>query len=220
MDGGVPDAMMLLKFRRLLEDHDLCKAFFDDVKERLGKVGLMMRGGTIVDATIIHSTSSTKNRTGQRDPEMRQTKKGNQRRHGMKALSGVDAGSGYVHTIVGTSANVHDITPVAELIREDDAVVYGDSGYTGIGKRETVVNDERLSKIDYRIVMRSSSLKTPKDYAGVQWDRMIENRKASIRCKVEHPFLIVKRQFGYCKTAYRGIKKNMNRFFMLGSRQL
>ena len=215
IDGGVPDATTLLKFRHLLEEHNLCEAFFNDIKARLDAAGLMMRGGTIVDATIIHSTSSTKNKDGKRDPEMHQTKKGNQWYHGMKVHSGVDAGSGYVHSIVGTSANVHDITITAQLIREDDQVVYGDSGYSGIAKRDEVVNNDHLSKIDYRIGARPSSIKLPLTYCGIQWDRVIENRKASTRCKVEHPFLIVKRQFGYCKTAYRGIRKNMNRFFML-----
>lgn len=215
IDGNVPDATTLLKFRHLLEEHDLCEAFFKDIKERLEKSGLMMHGGTIVDATIIHSTSSTKNRKGKRDPEMHQTKKGNQWYHGMKVHIGVDAGSGYVHTIVGTAANVHDLDAAAQLFREDDKVGYGDSGYTGIEKRDEIRSDEHLSKMEFRIGTRPSSLKMAKDYDGFHWDHYIEGRKASVRCKVEHVFLIVKRQLGYSKTAYRGIRKNINRFYML-----
>ena len=217
MTEQVPDATTLLKFRHLLEEHNLCEEFFEDVKERLMKAGLMMRGGTIVDATIIHSTTSTKNREGQRDPEMHQTKKGNQWYHGMKVHAGVDAGSGYVHTITGTPANVHDIVEAPKLVRADDEVVYGDSGYIGVEKRPEVIGDEHLSQVEYRNCRRPSRLNVSETYKGVNWEREIERRKSSVRCKVEHVFLIVKRQFGYCKTVYRGIVKNMNRFFMLFS---
>ena len=175
----------------------------------------MMQGGTIVDAAIIVAPSSTKNREGKRDPEMHQTKKGNQWYHGMKVHSDVDAGSGYVHTITGTAANVHGIEETSKLIREDDEVVYGDSGYSGAGSREEVCNDGHLSKVEFRTNRRPSSIKIPDSYKGINWDRQIENRKSSTRCKVEHPFLIVKRQFGYAKVAYRGIAKNMNRFHIL-----
>ena len=174
-----------------------------------------MHGGSIVDATIIAAPSSTKNKEGKRDPEMHQTKKGNQWYHGMKVHSGVDAGSGYVHTITGTPANVHDIDETVKLVREDDHVVYGDSGYSGIGKRDEIKNDDHLSKVEFRINLRPSSIKVPDTYKGTNWDKEIENRKSSTRCKVEHPFLIVKRQFGYAKVAYRGIAKNMNRFHIL-----
>ena len=217
MNEQVPDATTLLKFRHLLEENNLCAELFEDVKERLMKAGLIMRGGTIVDATIIHSTTSTKNREGQRDPEMHQTKKGNQWYHGMKVHAGVDAGSGYVHTITGTPANVHDIVEAPKLVRDDDDVVYGDSGYIGVEKRPEVLCDEHLSRVEYRNCRRPSKLNVSKSYNGINWEREIESRKSSVRCKVEHVFLIVKRQFGYCKTAYRGIAKNMHRFFMLFS---
>lgn len=217
MNEQVPDATTLLKFRHLLEENNLCEEFFEDVKERLMRAGLMMRGGTIVDATIIHSTTSTKNKEGQRDPEMHQTKKGNQWYHGMKVHAGVDAWSGYVHTITGTPANVHDIVEAPKLVREDDEVVYGDSGYIGVEKRPEVQSDEHLSHVEYRNCRRPSRLNVSKSYSGINWEREIEKRKSSVRCKVEHMFLIVKRQFGYCKTAYRGIAKNMSRFFMLFS---
>ena len=215
LEEQVPDATTLLKFRHLLEEHDLGKVLFEDINVRLDKAGLMMHGGTIVDATIIHSTSSTKNKTGERDPEMHQTKKGNQWYHGMKVHSGVDCGSGYVHTITGTAANVHDLEEAPKLLRSDDEVVYGDSGYLGLPDRTEIKEDENLSKITFRINRRPSSLNVKTDYDGINWEKVIEHQKSSVRCKVEHPFLIVKRQFGYCKTAYRGIAKNMNRFHML-----
>ena len=215
LEEQVPDATTLLKFRHLLEEHNICEALFEDVVRRLEAAGLMMRGETIVDATIVSAPSSTKNRNGQRDPEMHQTKKGNQWYHGMKVHSGVDAGSGYVHTITGTAANVHDIEETAHLLREDDTVCYGDSGYLGVEKRDEIASNEHFRAITFRINHRPSRIKMPKDYRGIQWDRDIENRKSSTRCKVEHPFLIIKRQFGYAKVAYRGIAKNMNRFFAL-----
>lgn len=211
----VPDATTLLHFRHLLEENRIGEKIFADVKARLEKAGLMMHGGTIVDATIISAPSSTKNKEGRRDPEMHQTKKGSQWYHGMKVHSGVDAGSGYVHTITGTSANVHDIAETAKLIRKDDEVAYGDSGYSGADKWEEIRNDEHLSKIEFRINKRPSSINVPKTYKGINWDKQIEKRKSSTRCKVEHPFLIVKKQFGYAKVAYRGIAKNMNRFHIL-----
>ena len=211
----VPDATTLLHSRHLIEENKIGKRIFDGVKSRLEKAGLIMHGGSIVDATIIAAPSSTKNKEGKRDPEMHQTKKGNQWYHGMKVHSGVDAGSGYVHTITGTPANVHDIDETVKLVREDDHVVYGDSGYSGIGKRDEIKNDDHLSKVEFRINLRPSSIKVPDTYKGTNWDKEIENRKSSTRCKVEHPFLIVKRQFGYAKVAYRGIAKNMNRFHIL-----
>ena len=211
----VPDATILLHFRHLIEEHKIGEKIFDDVKSRLEKAGLMMHGGTIVDATIIAAPSSTKNREGKRDPEMHQTKKGNQWYHGMKVHSGVDAGSGYVHSITGTAANVHDIEETEKLLRENDEVAYGDSGYCGIEKRDGIKNDEHFSKIEFRINQRPSRIKVPDTYKGIHWDKEIESRKSATRCKVEHPFLIVKRQFGYAKVVYRGIAKNMNRFHIL-----
>ena len=215
LEEQVPDATTLLKFRHLLEKHNLGEAIFNDIKERLQKAGLMMRGGTIVDATIIHSTPSTKNKEGKRDPEMHQTKKGNQWYFGAKMHVGADAGSGLIHTVKVTSANVHDLDEAPKLLRSDDEVVYGDSGYLGLPDRTEIKEDENLSKITFRINRRPSSLNVKTDYDGINWEKVIEHQKSSVRCKVEHPFLIVKRQFGYCKTAYRGIAKNMNRFHML-----
>ena len=211
----VPDATTLLHFRHLIEENRIGEKIFSDVKARLEKAGLMMHGGTIVDATIIAAPSSIKNKEGKRDPEMHQTKKGNQWYHGMKVHSGVDAGSGYVHTITGTAANVHDIDETSKLIRKHDEVVYGDSGYSGADKREEICNDEHLSKVEFRTNRRPSGIKVPDSYKGINWDKQMEQRKSSTRCKVEHPFLIVKKQFGYAKVVYRGIAKNMNRFHIL-----
>jgi len=210
-----PDATTLLKFRHLLEKHDLAKRLFEDLSSRLELHGCMMRGGSIVDATIIRAASSTKNAKGERDPEMRQTKKGNQYHFGMKAHIGVDAGSGYIHTVTATSANAHDITEAAKLIRSDDEVVYGDSGYTGLGKRPEIMEDAQKSSIDYRISLRFGKLRQHKGSVGNDWDRSIERMKSSVRSKVEHPFHLVKTVFGYSKAAYRGISKNLNRLYLL-----
>lgn len=211
----VPDATTLLKFRHLLEEHKIGEKIFADVKDRLEKAGLIMHGGTIVDATIIAAPSSTKNKDGKRDEEMHQTRKGNQWYFGMKVHAGVDAGSGYVHTITGTAANVHDVNETENLVREDDEVLYGDSGYLNAQEHMNSIEAERLSRMQFRINVRPSSIKMSKSYQGIRWDDNIENRKSSTRCKVEHPFLIVKRQFGYCKTVYKGLDKNMNRFNVL-----
>lgn len=212
---SVPDATTLLKFRHILEENKIGEKIFEDVKDRLDRGGMMMHGGTIVDATIISAPSSTKNKDGERDPEMHQTRKGNQWYHGMKAHIGVDAGTGFVHTVTATAANVHDIEEAPKLFREDDEVGYADSGYLGIEKRSEVKNDDHLSKMKFRINRRPSSLKEKVEIFGVNWDKYIESRKSSVRSKVEHPFLIVKRQFGYAKVAYRGIAKNLNRLNVL-----
>lgn len=177
-------------------------------------IGHMLKGGTVVDATSINAFPSTKNADKHRDPEMHQTKKGNEWRFGMKCHIGVDAFNGLVHTMEVTSANVHDVSVAAKLIREDDEVVYGDKGYLGIDKCEEVVSDEHLSSIDYRINRRPSSLQKATENA-VDWDRMIEHEKSSVRCKVVHLFCTVKCLFGYKNVAYRGLAKNENRLYAL-----
>lgn len=174
-----------------------------------------MHGGSIVDASIIHAPSSTKNAKGERDAEMHQVKKGNQWYFGMKVHAGVDAGTGFVHTITGTAANVHDSQQISELIRKDDEVVYGDSGYLAAAEQETIKSNESFSKIEFRINKRPYGLKIKDCYKGENWDKFIERSKSSVRSNVEHPFLIVKRYFGYWKVVYKGIAKNMNRFHIL-----
>lgn len=214
MTQSVPDETTLCKFRHLLEAHGLNKLFFEAINRVMVATGHIMKGGTIVDATIINAPSSTKNAEKARDPEMHQTKKGNQYYFGMKCHAGVDAGTGLVHSIEVTAANVHDVTMAAQLVREDDEVVYGDSAYLGIEKRPEVMGDEHLSGVDFRINRRPSSLPRVSDNA-LDWERLIERRKSSVRSRVEHIFRIIKCQFGYTKTRYRGLMKNGNRLYAM-----
>jgi IS5 family transposase len=210
-----PDATTLLKFRHLLEENNLSEKLFKDLTDRLDENGCVMRGGSIIDATIIKAPSSTKNESGKRDPEMHQTKKGNEWHFGMKAHVGVDAGTGYVHTVTATAANAHDITEASKLIRDDDEVVYGDAGYLGIQKREEIESDHKKASIDYSINRRPGAMRKDAKNLSNQMDRKIESRKSSVRSKVEHVFRIVKIQFGFNKVVYRGIEKNLNRLFGL-----
>lgn len=215
MEENVPDATTLLKFRHLIEENGLAKKMFHAINYILEKSGHIMRGGTIVDATIISAPKSTKNASGKRDPEMHQTKKGNQWYFGMKCHVGADAGTGYVHSIEATSANVHDVTQAHKLIREDDEVVYGDSGYIGIEKRDEINEDPQKSNIDYRINYRpGKTRKMSKGYAKAV-EKRIESRKSSVRSKVEYVFHIFKNKFGYRKTVYKGLDKNLNRLYMI-----
>ena len=202
----VPDATTLLHFRHLIETRRLGEAMFAALNRLFEANGWMMRGGSIVDATIIAAPSSTKNATGTRDPEMHQTKKGNQWYFGMKAHTGVDAGTGYVHSVSVTAASVHDLDQITNLVRDDDQVVYADAGYQGVDKRADVVADQHLSQVQWRIAARKGVLKTMPAP-----DREIESRKASVRAKVEHSYLVLKRDFGFVKTRYRGLAKNLNR---------
>jgi len=205
----VPDATTLLHFRHLLEKHQLAEAMFASLNGRLEADGLIMRGGSIVDATIIAAPSSTKNTTGKRDPEMHQTRKGNQWHFGLKAHIGVDAGTGYIHTVTATAANVHDLDQTAHLVRPDDQIVYCDAGYQGIDKRADIITDGHLSTVEWRVAARKGRLK-----AMPAADQQIESRKASVRAKVEHAFLIVKRDFDLVKVRYRGLAKNLNHLHM------
>ena len=174
MTEAVPDETTLCKFRHLLEANGLNKLFSDAINRVMVQTGHMMKGGTIVDATIINAPSSTKNVEKSRDPEMHQTKKGNEWRFGMKCHIGVDAGSGLVHTITVTAANVHDVTQTEHLLREDGEVVYGDSGYIGVQKRPKIASNEHFSKIDFHINRRPSKLPPVSDKA-IDWERYIEN---------------------------------------------
>jgi len=201
-----------------LEKHQLGERLFAAQNEIFDREGWIMRGGSIVDATIIAAPSSTggtsrlrgKNATGTRDPGMHQTRKGNQWYFGFKAHLGVDAGTGYAHTVTVTAANIHDLDEAPHLVRADDEVVYADYGYQGVAKRPEVAEDEHLSSIKWRIAARKGALKTMPVP-----DRVIESRQAGVRAKVEHPFLIVKRDFGFRKTRYRGLVKNRNHVHVL-----
>ena len=206
----VPDATTLLHFRHLLEKHRLGEKLFAAQNEIFDEQGWIMRGGTIVDATIIAAPSSTKNATGTRDPQMKQTKKGNQWYFGFKAHTGVDAGTGYVHSVSATAASVHDLDELAHLVGEDDVVVYADAGYQGVQKRPEVAGDEHLAGVEFRVAARKTRLRSMPGP-----DRAAASRQASVRAKVEHPYLIIKRDFGFTKTRYRGIAKNLNHLNML-----
>jgi IS5 family transposase len=150
----VPDATTLLHFRHLLEKHRLGEKLFGAQNQIFDEHGWIMRGGSIVDATIITAPSSTKNAAGERDPAMHQTKKGNQWYFGMKAHIGVDAGTGYVHSVTATAANVHDLDQIADLVRADDEVVYADAGYQGAVKRPEVAADPHLAGVEFRVAAR------------------------------------------------------------------
>ena len=209
---SAPDATTLLHFRRLLEKNDLTRAIFEAIKRHLAERGLLLREGTIVDATIIAAPPSTKNRAKARDPEMHQTKKGNAWFFGMKAHIGVDAVSGLVHTVVGTSANVSDISQAANLLHGEERSVHGDAGYIGLEKREEMPHRKNLLLIIAK--KRSAVRQLPE---GVERDeaRADERAKAQVRAIVEHPFHVVKSLFGHRKVRYRGLAKNTAQLFSL-----
>ena len=201
----IPDETTILNFRRLLEKHELAVGILAVINGYLGDRGLSLRQGTIVDATLINAPSSTKNKDGKRDPEMHQTKKGNQYYFGMKAHIGVDDESGLVHSVVGTAANVADITQVDKLLHGEENMVGADAGYIGVEKRPEHEGREVIWQIAAR---RSSYKKLDKHSARYKAKRKIEKAKAQVRAKVEHPFRVIKRQFGYVKTRFRGLAKN------------
>ncbi|MFL1482351.1 MULTISPECIES: IS5 family transposase [Pseudomonadaceae] len=201
----IPDETTILNFRRLLEKHELAAGILAVINGYLGDRGLSLRQGTIVDATLINAPSSTKNKDGKRDPEMHQTKKGNQYYFGMKAHIGVDDESGLVHSVVGTAANVADVTQVDKLLHGEENMVGADAGYTGVEKRPEHEGREVIWQIAAR---RSTYKKLSKRSALYKAKRKIEKAKAQVRAKVEHPFRVIKRQFGYVKTRFRGLAKN------------
>ena len=200
----IPDETTILTFRHLLEKHRLGEQIFETVKVHLSNMGMTMRQGTIVDATLIAAPSSTKNKEKKRDPEMHQTKKGNQWYFGMKVHLGVDKDSGLIHSVVTTAANVHDLTPAAELLHGDEEVVYADAGYQGIAKRREMAGKTAAFQVAMRPGRRRVLLDTPE---GRLLD-LIETAKAHIRAKGEHPFRVIKQQFGFQKTRLRGMAKN------------
>lgn len=207
---SVPDATTLLKFRRLLQDSDLTRALFDQINAHLGEQGLLMRAGTIVDATIIAAPSSTKNEDKARDPEMHQAKKGNQWFFGMKAHIGVDAESGLVHAVIGTAANVNDVTQAGALLHGDEEVAFGDAGYRGVDKREEARGPR------WHVAMQPGKRKQLDP--SHKWARLLEQAeqlKASVRAKVEHPFHVIKNLFKHKKTRYKGLAKNEAQLFSL-----
>lgn len=208
---SAPDATTLLKFRHLLEAKELTRKIFDTINGHLADKGLMMREGTIVDATLIAAPPSTKNKDGKRDPEMHQSKKGNDWHFGMKAHIGVDAASGLVHTVIGTAGNVSDVTQAGALLHGDETAALGDAGYQGVEKRV-----ENLGKsVTWHVAMKRSKRKAlPKNKLG-RLQEKLEHLKASVRAKVEHPFHVIKNLFRHRKTRYRGLAKNTAQLFTL-----
>lgn len=203
---GVPDATTLLKFRRLLETNDLCKGLFNAINADLAARGLMLREGTLVDATLLAAPPSTKNREKQRDPEMHQTRKGNQWYFGMKAHIGADRDSKLVHTMVVTAANVADITKTAELLHGRETQVHADAGYIGVEKREEITALNRA--IDWQIAGKRGQIKKMEEGPEKDLLKAVEKTKASVRAFVEHPFHIIKNIFRHRKVRYRGLSKN------------
>jgi transposase, IS5 family len=213
--GGMsrlPDRVSILRFRHLLEERRLAEQFLATVNAQLTAKGYMLKEGTAVDATLIAAPSSTKNKGGERDPEMHQTKKGNEWHFGMKAHIGVDADSGLVHTVVGTAANVNDVTQARALVRGDEREVFGDAGYQGVQKREEMQDVKAHRHVAMRPGKRRALNKnTPLGQLLDECERI----KARIRAKVEHPFRVIKRQFGHLKVRYRGLMKNTQQLHTL-----
>ncbi len=202
LNEPIPDETTILNFRHLLEANDLADDILKAVNAHLARKGLLLKRGSIVDATIIAAPSSTKNASGERDPEMHQTQKGNQWFFGMKAHIGVDADSGLVHTVTTTAANESDVAQVADLLHGKEEQVWADSGYRGAPSR--VERDD----LQWHIAARPSDIaKLPEGKAKKKVQKM-EHRKASVRAKVEHPFRVIKRQFGLVKVRFRGLAKN------------
>ena len=202
--GRLPDESTILRFRHRLEKHKLAEQILAVVNELLVQKGLLLKAGTAVDATIIAAPSSTKNKDKKRDPEMHSSKKGNQWHFGMKAHIGVDSESGLVHTVRGTAAHVSDVTEGNSLLHGQEEEAYGDAGYQGIENRPDAKKD-----VLWHIAMRPGKraaldLENKRDAL----TEKIEKAKAGIRAKVEHPFRVIKRQFGFIKVRYRGLKKN------------
>ena len=206
LDPGVmrlPDESTILRFRHLLEENNLSIQLLATINTTLAIRGLMLKTGTVVDATLIAAPSSTKNSTGERDPEMHQTKKGNQWHFGMKAHIGVDADTGLVHTVIGTAANVNDVTQGHGLLHGDEQVVFADAGYQGATYRPEATG------VDWHVAMRPGKRRALDK--NTPWGNLLnkaEQMKASVRAKVEHPFRVIKCQFGFTKVRYKGLAKN------------
>ena len=213
----IPDRVSILRFRHLLEEHGLSPRILQIINDKLGAQGLMLKTGTVVDATLIAAPGSTKNKDGKRDPVMHQVKKGNQwhmieghpNGWGMKAHIGVDAESGMVHTVIGTAANVNDVTQGHALLHGEEQIVFADAGYQGAARRPEATG------VDWHVAMRPGKRKQQKHTPWGALAEQAEKLKASIRAKVEHPFRVIKRQFGYTKVRYRGLAKNTAQLFTL-----
>jgi len=206
LDAGcdlIPDESSILRFRHRLEKHGLAERLLAEVNALLSERGLLLKQGTLVDATLIAAPSSTKNASGSRDPEM-QTQKGNNGYFGMKVHIGVDAESGLTHTVITTAANVNDVTQAHALLTAEETDVFADAGYQGVEKRA----ENQDKPVTWHVAMRPGKRRAlPATPLGACL-RQLEEVKAKIRAKVEHPLRVIKRQFGYVKTRYRGLMKN------------
>ena len=204
----VPDATTLLQFRHLLEEHQIGAALFAKIGQLLLANGMKLSGGTIVDATLIAAPPSTKNQSGERDPEMHQSKKGNEWHFGMKLHIGVDSQTGLIHSASVTSGNVHDSQELPNLLHGKETRLYGDCAYRGERQREQLKDiAPRARDFTNKRAYRSRPLSDA--------DRQTNRRKSSVRSKVEHPFLTLKRIWGFAKVRYRGLAKNANRAFAM-----
>lgn len=207
---SVPDATTLMGFRHLIEAHDLAQGMLVEVNAMLIERGLLMSKGTLVDATLIAAPSSTKNREHARDPEMHQTKKGNQWHFGLKAHIGVDQESGLVHTLVTTAANVSDISQTAALLHGQEEAVWADAGYVGVDKREDL--QEALAangqEVQWHVARRRKTIETMAEGWQKKLAQAHEKLKARVRAYVEHPFHVVKNIFRHRKVRYKGLAKN------------
>jgi len=202
---AAPDETTICRFRHLLEKNALGEAIFQYVLEHLDSHGIKVGKGTIVDASIISASPSTKNKDNRRDPDMHQTKKGNQWFFGMKAHIGVDSRTKVIHAVAATAANVHDATCLPDLLHGDETRIWGDSAYQGQGDaiRECAPNAQDMNNRRYRRKGEVDEIERAKN-----------KTKSSVRAKVEHPFLVIKRIFGFARTRYKGLDKNAHRLFV------
>ena len=216
---SVPDATTLLKFRRLLEEHSLTAKLFEGINAHLTERGLLLREGTMVDATLIEAPTSTKNKDHERDPEMHQTKKGNEWYFGMKAHIGADADSGLVHSLHTTAANESDVAHTQELLHGQETQAFLDAGYTGVEKRPEVVqaqaDGEIRGDIEWNVAKRRSTIKKMAEGTLKTLTQALERVKAQIRARVEHPFHVVKNLFHYKKVRYKGLAKNTAQLYTI-----
>ena len=204
----IPDESSILHFRHLLERHDLAQTMLATINALLIERGLILNKGTMVDATLVAAPPSTKNREKKRDPEMSSTKKGNQWYFGMKAHIGVDTANGLVHSVIGTAAKVPDVVMTDQLLHGEEETVHGDKGYT--------TNERNLSaRAPKQGPVWCFPYKKPAGGELPEWKQAINRRLSSLRAKVEHPFRVIKRQFGYTKVRYRGLEKNTAQLTML-----
>lgn len=205
LTGALPDETTVLNFRRLLETHALAPKLFKAVNAHLGSKGMMLKRGTLVVATIIHAPSSTKNADKARDPEMHQTKKGNQWYFGIKAHIGADGDSGLVHTVTTTAANAADVSQVEHLLHGEERTVHGDAGYIGAEKR---VAKGKLKRT-WHIAAKRGKVKALPNGALKRATEKLETLKAKFRARVEHPFREVKRQFGFQKVRFKRLAAHL-----------